>query len=236
MAEQSPADPPAAHRLGVPENTVYNAQVFQNASCNWRCWYCFVPFDLLAANEGKAGWLTTDRMISLYRAEATPPIVIDCSGGQPDLIPEWIPWMMGSLTREGLDNATYLWSDDNLSNDYFRRHLRPDQRPLIAPYQRVSEGDVVLLKAGLVRASFRASSVEFVELDDSERTRLVRDCSDAICADEAFWRAREDKQYATLIGISEVRLLTPIRISKSDRRGWLVLRESARDSEQLSLL
>ncbi|WP_439681817.1 hypothetical protein [Embleya sp. MST-111070] len=109
-------------------------------------------------------------------------------------------------------------------------------KPLIAPYQRITEGDVVLLKAGPVRASFRASSVEFLELDDTERARLARDCSDAICADEAFWQAREDKQYATLIGISEVRRLTPIRISKNDRRGWLVLREAAHHSQQLSLL
>ncbi|MYS87906.1 hypothetical protein [Embleya scabrispora] len=109
-------------------------------------------------------------------------------------------------------------------------------KPLIAPHQRIAEGDVVLLKAGPVRASFRASSVEFLELDDTERARLARDSSDAICADEAFWQARENKQYATLIGISEVRHLTPIRISKNDRRRWLVLREAAHDSRQLSLL
>jgi hypothetical protein len=98
----------------------------------------------------------------------------------------------------------------------------------IAPYLRVAEGDVVLLKAGTVRASFRASSVEFVEVDTKEQARLARDFSDAICADQEFWRARENKRHATLIGIADVRRLTPITISKKDRRGWLVLRETGR--------
>ncbi|WP_439681819.1 hypothetical protein [Embleya sp. MST-111070] len=126
---------PAAHSLGVIESATRNAQVFQNASCNWRCWYCFVPFDHLAANESKSAWLTADQMISLYRAETSPPIVIDCSGGQPDLIPEWIPWMMDSLVRTGLHTTTYLWSDDNLSNDYFWRHLDSDQRRTVTTYR-----------------------------------------------------------------------------------------------------
>ncbi|MGH3856289.1 MAG: hypothetical protein ACRDR6_22925 [Pseudonocardiaceae bacterium] len=38
---------PAACRLNLPVERVMNAQVFQNAACNWRCWYCYVPFNLL---------------------------------------------------------------------------------------------------------------------------------------------------------------------------------------------
>ena len=26
------------------------ARVFQNLACNWRCWYCYVPFNLLGGN------------------------------------------------------------------------------------------------------------------------------------------------------------------------------------------
>ena len=118
-----PANPlpmlPAAHRLGASLERVSNAQVFQNASCNWRCWYCFVPFNLLAANEAHAAWLTPDQLVGLYLAEDERPRVIDCSGGQPDLIPEWVPGIMEALTARGLANQVYLWSDDNLSNDYF---------------------------------------------------------------------------------------------------------------------
>jgi len=49
--------------------------------------------------------------------------MIDLSGGQPDLTPEWIPWMMEELNNRGLTDKVYLWSDDNLSNDYFWKYL-----------------------------------------------------------------------------------------------------------------
>jgi uncharacterized Fe-S cluster-containing radical SAM superfamily protein len=126
---------PASYRLGTSPEQVSNAQVFQNAACNWRCWYCFVPFNLLAANESHSAWLTPDRLVELYLTEDERPLVIDCSGGQPDLIPEWVPWMMEALTANGLANKVYLWSDDNLSNDYFWRYLTSDQRHEVTNYR-----------------------------------------------------------------------------------------------------
>src|SRR6476620_9616184 len=41
---------PACKALGLDVPPVMAAQVFQNAACAWRCWYCFVPYDLLSAN------------------------------------------------------------------------------------------------------------------------------------------------------------------------------------------
>lgn len=99
-------------------------------------------------------------------------------------------------------------------------------KPLIPPYHRVAVGDVVLLKAGPIVASFRTASAEFIELNDREFSRVVTDYSEAICADEEFWDARVGKRYATLLGISDVRQLTPLKIDKHDRRGWMVLRDS----------
>ena len=46
---------PACKFLGTPAEDVARAQVFQNAVCNWRCWYCFVPFELLSANLSRLG-------------------------------------------------------------------------------------------------------------------------------------------------------------------------------------
>jgi uncharacterized Fe-S cluster-containing radical SAM superfamily protein len=126
---------PAARRLGRPVAEVSNAQVFQNASCNWRCWYCYVPFHLLAANLNHSGWLTADKMVELYVREASRPLVIDCSGGQPDLVPEWVPWMMQALHKHGLSESVYLWSDDNLSNDYFWRYLSTAQPGIMRAYR-----------------------------------------------------------------------------------------------------
>lgn len=102
---------------------------------------------------------------------------------------------------------------------------------LIPPYRRITPGDLVLLKAGPVVAAFCASSVECVDLNDDERTRLRRDYSKDICADDAFWKSRDDRNYATLIGIDDVQKLTPVSVPKHDRRGWLVVR-SPRDSGQ----
>jgi hypothetical protein len=111
-------------------------------------------------------------------------------------------------------------------------------KPLIPPYQRTIVGDVVLLKAGPIVASFRVASVEFIELSDREFNRLITDYSAAICADEEFWQARAGKRYATLLGISDVRRLTPLSVDKNDRRGWMVLRDSAAApaTDQLLLL
>src|SRR5437764_10976755 len=75
---------PAANKLGLAREDILLAQVFQNASCNWRCWYCYVPFDLLDANEKHSGWFTAGDLIDLYEDQTNPPRVIDLSGGQPD--------------------------------------------------------------------------------------------------------------------------------------------------------
>ena len=108
---------------------------------------------------------------------------------------------------------------------------------LIPPYRRITPGDLVLLKAGPVVAAFQASSVECVDLDANEKARLRENYSREICADDAFWQSRNDRNYATLIGIGEVQRLTPVPVPKHDRRGWLVLRSpGALDSGQLTLL
>jgi hypothetical protein len=125
---------------------------------------------------------------------------------------------------------TYILSGRKTIESRFSKNLIP-------PYRRILPDDLVLLKAGPVVGAFRAGSVECVDLDQHEMNRLRTDYSDAICADDDFWYARDGKNYATLIGIAEVHVLPPVSIAKRDRRGWLVLRPSrASQVEQLSLL
>ncbi len=126
---------PAQKALGLPRTDLLRAQVFQNAVCNWRCWYCFVPFDLLAANRKHSDWLSPEMLIDLYLQQPDPPKVIDLTGGQPDLTPEWVPWIMVELRNRGLEKDVYLWSDDNLSNDYFWRFLSDEDKEIIATYR-----------------------------------------------------------------------------------------------------
>ena len=125
---------PACRALSLPSTDSMRVQVFQNAVCNWRCWFCFVDFKLLAANRRYSEWMSAASLLDLYEQEVEPPLMIDLSGGQPDLVPEWVPWMMSELRNRGLSNKIFLWSDDNLSNDYFWRFLSEEDRELVATY------------------------------------------------------------------------------------------------------
>lgn len=129
---------PAAKAFGVTPGSEIRAQVFQNSICNWRCWYCFVDSKLLNGDSKHASFLTCDEMIDMYLKEENPAPIIDLSGGQPDLTPEWIPWMMQTLKYRGLYDKVFLWSDDNLSTDYLWKHLNDEQIGLMSSYKMYS--------------------------------------------------------------------------------------------------
>lgn len=127
---------PARDYLGpelVPEDGS-RAQVFQNAACNWRCWYCFVPFNLLRGDESRSAWVTAAELVDAYLAVRERPPILDLSGGQPDLVPEWAAWTLRALIERRQDTSTFLWSDDNLSNDYLFRYLSDDDMTLLAEH------------------------------------------------------------------------------------------------------
>ena len=129
---------PAAKALNLKLESEIRTQAFQSSICNWRCWYCFVDFELLSGNSKRASFLTCDEMLDLYQQQNNPPPVIDLTGGQPDLTPEWVPWMMEALIERGLDKKIFLWSDDNLSNDYLWRYLTDSQINLMSTYKMYS--------------------------------------------------------------------------------------------------
>jgi uncharacterized Fe-S cluster-containing radical SAM superfamily protein len=126
---------PARRALNLPASQELRAQVFQNAACNWRCWYCYVPFNLLSADEKRSGWFTAEQLVSLYAKSEDRAPVLDLTGGQPDIVPEWLPWTMDALHEHGLASSVYLWSDDNLSNDYFWRYLTDKDIAKIAAWR-----------------------------------------------------------------------------------------------------
>ncbi len=139
-AEGWPANPlpivPACRALGIaPAPELMTALVFQNAACAWRCWYCFVPEELLTADPNRATWFTAAELVELYRQIPEKPRIIDLSGGSPDLVPEWTPWMMRALKDAGLDETTYLWTDDNLSTTYLFDALSPADLDLLRGYR-----------------------------------------------------------------------------------------------------
>lgn len=140
-AEGWPVNPlpwlPAREHLGesiVPKPRC-EAQVFQNAVCNWRCWYCYVPFSLLRGDPNRSRQVAVDDMVDMYLALENRPVVLDLSGGQPDLVPEWVIWTMQVLRERGVEERVFLWSDDNLSNDYLFRYLTDSDLELMASYR-----------------------------------------------------------------------------------------------------
>lgn len=162
---------PASKALGLPRVDRLQAQVFQNAACAWRCWYCYVPYNLLSGDPSRGRWMTADALVKLYASEATRPAVIDLSGGSPDLTPEWIPWMMRSLEDAGLSETTYLWSDDNLSTDYLFSVMSEEDRRTLIGYRNY--GRVCCLK-GFDAASFSFNTTATAEGFDSQFEILAR--------------------------------------------------------------
>lgn len=156
---------PARERLGLPPGRRIRAQVFQNAACNWRCWYCYVPFDMLAADPSRSKMVPVAEMVGAYASLPDRPPVLVLSGGQPDLVPEWIPWTMSELEARGLDGSTYLWSDDNLSNDYFWRFLAPEEVDAVKAYRNY--GRACCFK-GIDRESFSLNTMASPDLFDRQ--------------------------------------------------------------------
>ncbi|MCU6603930.1 hypothetical protein OCO53_26180 [Peribacillus frigoritolerans] len=133
-----PIDPAVKALKLQKKPKVLEAQVFQTASCNWRCWYCFVPYNLLSANKEYSSWLSPDELIDFYLEEENRPSIIDLSGGQPELVPELVLWTMEALTARKLEEKVFLWSDDNLSNDFFWRYLSTNEVNTITSYKNYS--------------------------------------------------------------------------------------------------
>jgi uncharacterized Fe-S cluster-containing radical SAM superfamily protein len=117
---------------------VLPTQVFQISACNWHCWYCFVDSALTSANPQQAKYFTSTELVDMFLKEDNRPNVIDLSGGQPDLVPEWVLWTMEAIKERGVDKSIFLWSDDNLSNRYFWKFLTSRQREYIASFPNYS--------------------------------------------------------------------------------------------------
>ncbi len=116
---------PASRFLGLEPMDEMEVEVFQIGVCAWRCWYCFVDRKLVSGGSSHMKLMSVDELLDLYLKEPTRPNVIDLSGGQPELVPEWVLWFAEALEKRGLSRDVYLWSDDSLSNDYLSRYLTP---------------------------------------------------------------------------------------------------------------
>jgi uncharacterized Fe-S cluster-containing radical SAM superfamily protein len=125
---------PMSKSLNLPYKDLVQAQVFQIASCNLRCWYCFVPDSLKIGNKTNATWFTAEQMTHMFFETDNDIRVIDLSGGNPELAPEWLIDTMKAIEKRGLIDSVYLWSDDTLTTDYFFRFLSNSEMQYIKNY------------------------------------------------------------------------------------------------------
>ena len=96
--------------------------VFQNEA-TVHCWYCFVDFSLLSADPKRSEMITPKQLLQIMIDEKVNSQVIDLSGGQPELVPEYALWFLEARKELGLEQSHFVWADDNLSTDYTWRYL-----------------------------------------------------------------------------------------------------------------
>lgn len=93
-----------------------------------------------------------------------------------------------------------------------------------APFERVQRGDIIFLKrsGGPVVGLALAGGADYYHLDADVLGDLRdRFAVELYAEDEAFWSARAEKRFATLIHIDDTLKIETMDIDKRDRRGWV---------------
>lgn len=114
---------------------------------------------------------------------------------------------------------SYVFSEKKTVESRFSLHK-------IAPYQKVQPGDTVFMKAGPIVGGFEVGWVRYIDLLEHAIEDIAMTYGADICGNEVFWKEKANKRYVTLLGISNVQKLTPLRISKFDRRAWITIPRS----------
>lgn len=111
-------------------------QVFQIAKCNLNCWWCFLPDEYKKCNAQHTKWFSVGNLIDLYIRDTNKAVpVIDISGGNPELVPEFTLSFMQELEKHNLSEKVYLWSDDVLTTDYLFTKLSESQIQYMSDYK-----------------------------------------------------------------------------------------------------
>lgn len=96
------------------------------------------------------------------------------------------------------------------------------------PFRQISTGDLVYIKPSGkdIIGQFKVRKVIFFDgLTEEDFNQIKRDYGEALAVDESYWSTKIHSKYGTLIWIGQTQqfLTSPIRFSKKDLRGWVVL-------------
>lgn len=126
---------PFSKLLGIDMEKSIPVQVFQVAKCNLNCWWCFLPNEYKVGNTLYSKWFSVDELVEMYIEDNNDAKVIDLSGGNPELVPEWVYKFMQCLEKKNLSDKVYLWSDDVLTTDFFFDRMEKKEQIYMANYQ-----------------------------------------------------------------------------------------------------
>jgi hypothetical protein len=98
----------------------------------------------------------------------------------------------------------------------------------ITPFGEVNAGDLIYIKPSgeEIIGEFRVKKVIFIDgLLEEDIEELKKAYELQIAASESFWEKVKDSKFVTIIyiGQSERFITSPIRFTKKDARGWVVL-------------
>ena len=96
------------------------------------------------------------------------------------------------------------------------------------PFGAISSGDLVYIKqsGGEIIGQFRVKKVIFYDGLDIEDIKQIKErYGEQLAVDEEYWKDKEKAKYGSLIFISESNrfITSPVKITKKDLRGWVVL-------------
>jgi ASC-1-like (ASCH) protein len=97
-----------------------------------------------------------------------------------------------------------------------------------APFGQVSAGDVLFLKesSGPVVGKAAVKAAEFFDDLSPEKIREIKErYNHLIGGSDEYWQERGGCRFGVLVWIGNVERIEPVRITKKDWRGWVVLTE-----------
>ncbi len=97
----------------------------------------------------------------------------------------------------------------------------------IAPYNKVSIGDEILIKetGKSVTATAKVKEVKYFELTPEIAEEIRIKYGKEIGIDKfKDWQNILQKKYCTLIWLSDVKTIDPIKVQRSNGSGWIVLK------------
>lgn len=146
-------------------------QMFEIAKCNLNCWWCYLPKEIQINKEKYTKWLSAGELLNLFEAEKNDCKIIYLSGGNPELVPEYIYEFMKELEKRQMDKEFFLWSDDVLTTDFTEKYLSKEKLNYLINYSNYAK--VCCLK-GFDSESFAYNSNMRKELFNVQLTKLEK--------------------------------------------------------------